>query len=276
MRHVRIVGSALRVIECASWTDLLQRKAGSAYFCTEHSQVNAEKYFCGACLISDMLCLGTSNGGIVVCSCTFPPVDDERNTPIIVHRADLFGAHETAITCLVSETADSASQTMASADITGRIVIWDMEGVTPLLSTGGDLPMFVLSTMESACTSVVLCGGIVAVATASGLISMYHADTKEKLAEIAAHARCINALAVDATGTLMASVGDDSRVFVWRFPGGSTRDDAEPMAQWCRLVFSATVTDKLLTGVVFDPLEGHLAVTAYDSNELLVFPFKGL
>lgn len=60
--------------------------------------------------------------------------------------------------------------------------------------------MFVLSTMTSPCTSVILFGGIVAVASASGLICMYRADTKEKMVEIAAHGRCINAMAVDPTG----------------------------------------------------------------------------
>lgn len=81
---------------------------------------------------------------------------------------------------------------------------------------------------------------------------------------------------ISHVGTLLASVGDDCRVFVWRFPSLSAKESSDTSSLWGSLVFSATVTDKLLTGVVFEPLGGSLAVTAYDSNELLVFPFKGV
>lgn len=204
----------------------------------------------GVCAVQEYLCFGVSSGAILVCECSV-----KSGKVRIVHKADLHGAHDAAVTTLCKNVTDSRTSMMASGDAAGRVVIWDMAGLGPLLSTGGDLPMYVVGTLESPCMSMVLSAGVLAVASFNGQLTFFDGGgSKERLVEIAAHARSPTAIAINQAGTLLASVAEDSKLMVWKFPTPTNRSSD--------LIFSAVVADRMLHGVTFIGASNTLAVTA--------------
>lgn len=204
----------------------------------------------GVCIVRKYLCFGMSTGAIMVCECSV-----KGGKVRVVHKADLRGAHDAAVTTLCRDENNRDSVAMASGDATGRVVVWNMDGLDPLLVMGGELPMHVLGTLESPCMSMVLSHGVLAVASFNGLVTFFETnEAKRKILEIAAHARSPTAIAVNRTGTLLASVGEDSKLMVWHFPTLSDRSSA--------LAFSAVIADRMLHGVTFVGTTDAVAVTA--------------
>lgn len=249
---------AIEIID-SMYSRVLMHETAAASHSSSAAELN---YTRGACVIGDLLCCGCAAGEIIVFSMA---VDPSTGKVKAEHKANLRGAHDAAVSTVVMDEHSAVATTeVVSTDVDGRIVVWDMSRLMPILETGGQLPMYIIASMESPVLSAVLRNGIVVVATFNGLISFFDLQTKDKVLEISAHARPINALAVDPAGTILASVGDDCRIMIWRFPDGG-----DPSSQ---LLFTASMTDRALNGVVIHPDTGAVVVSSYDSNQMLVFP----
>ena len=116
------------------------------------------------------------------------------------------------------------------------------------------------------CTTVRMAKGILAAGYESGLVRFFALRSRKKVVEVAAHARGINAMAL-SPDNLLATTSDDGAVQVFTMP------DAENHFE-TRVIFSASVSDKLPTGLAFHPLSGALAVSCYDSRGLILFSRK--
>ena len=153
----------------------------------------------------------------------------------------------------------------------GSVVIWETAQLVPILRVGGEVPMSRLEGDVSPCTALALVNGVAIAGFLSGRMRLFDVVSRRKLADVAAHAGSINALAVSSDGANLASVGDDGRVQVWSLPEFS---DGAPIAAdgFLSVAFSATVPNRLLVGCAFHPLSANLIVSCYDSDRLLVFP----
>ena len=76
----------------------------------------------------------------------------------------------------------------------------------------------------------------------------------------------MNALAL-SSDNLLASTSDDGVVQVWTMPDPANKFEIQ-------IIFSASISDKLPTGLAFHPFSGALAVSCYDSRGLVVFARK--
>eukprot|EP00040_Diaphanoeca_grandis_P013454 m.68006 g.68006 ORF g.68006 m.68006 type:complete len:355 (+) comp23902_c1_seq1:555-1619(+) len=211
----------------------------------------------GVCLVGNLLCVGCSAGEIIVFS-----LQMNGDAVTVVHKANLRGGHISPVSDIVTDVVTQSTDAV-SADAAGGIVVWDMERLVPVLKTGGQLPMYILTSMASPCTSIAMSKGIVAIATFNGLITFFSVKKKEKLMEISAHARPINAIAIDPSRSLLVSVGEDCRLMVWHFPDLNNTSS--------KLLFSASIPNRLLYGVDFRKSDGAVVVSAFDSNQLIIF-----
>ena len=59
----------------------------------------------------------------------------------------------------MDEHSAVATTDVVSTDVDGRIVVWDMSRLMPILETGGQLPMYIIASMESPVLSAVLRNG---------------------------------------------------------------------------------------------------------------------
>lgn len=178
-----------------------------------------------------------------------------------------FGQHEAPVTALAT---DDVCATLISADDTGRVVFWhvlDGEGVNQRV-------LSVLHVFDGAggqpCTSLQLGSQFVIAAFSTGHIRLWDRHETQMVAVIAAHNRCINALASlehdGADGCTFASVADDTVLSVWSATAaGDTKVE---------LVSSVASDDSLLVGVAFQGLD-HLVTSAFEAPALQVWQRAG-
>lgn len=165
-------------------------------------------------------------------------------------KATLLKEHTSPITCL-----ESSADNWASADNNGSITVWSGENAPVAVFKGSGFP----------CTSIALRGDVVVAAYATGQVCMYRISKQALAVEVSAHARCINALAVHPSRPLVATVGEDTVLNVFSLP-----DFESAATSTVEVVFTTTVTDRLLTGVQFTQsgAKSHIMVSAYDSHSI--------
>eukprot|EP00049_Salpingoeca_infusionum_P006731 m.110847 g.110847 ORF g.110847 m.110847 type:complete len:162 (+) comp13409_c0_seq9:886-1371(+) len=93
-------------------------------------------------------------------------------------------------------------------------------------------------------------------------------ETRRKVMTANAHARSIQAIAINPSGTLLATVGLDAKALVWLI---RPVDDPQVPLKF-DLAFTATIKDRPLIGVQF--AGESLAVSCFDSYKLVLFPSK--
>eukprot|EP00051_Salpingoeca_urceolata_P018292 m.255922 g.255922 ORF g.255922 m.255922 type:complete len:323 (-) comp19166_c2_seq9:201-1169(-) len=253
-------GGALEAVLQVSWVSLADGSADLLVVCTvagvafyngprlllEHKLARDDKdmVFCrGACHVRGRhACIGTSFGGVLIFA-----IESDR---VALERTEV--EHQAALCALSAAPWDASADPvwrMASADENGAVVVWDADALRPLhIIPGESFP----------CTSLQLLDDRIAAGFANGCLRFFRISTRQKYAEVAAHARQILALAL-ATGSdqsQLASVSEDSRIHVWRLLGDHVA-----------LKYSGTVPDCIPCGVVFCSTD-VLAISCYDSKQL--------
>ncbi|CAL1530198.1 unnamed protein product [Lymnaea stagnalis] len=187
------------------------------------------------------LCVGTEKGSILVFN--LPPKGPN------VTLEDTLTGHKSPVTDLASE-----KDTLVSADGLGYIIVWKAKGssFTQVSSMRGD---------GWACNSLAIWKGIVVGGYASGHLRVYNGNTGVIGAEVAAHARAINAIDVSRESGMLISVSDDTFFRLWQL-----RPMNVPQIEFRH---SECVSDLQLVGGQFVDDQGRvLCVTGYDSADI--------
>jgi len=193
--------------------------------------------------LTDIICVGTSAGNILVFHIP------HKGTNITLSET-LKGQHFAPICDM-----DSGKSYVVSSDEAGDIMIWKAGDQFQTLKRikGKGMP----------CSSVRLWNDIVVGGYGCGHVRLYRCPSGKIFAEIAAHAKWINAIDVSSGGKLM-TVGEDSYAHVWKLQGGG-----EPQVSH---LHTELVTDLQLQGAAFVHPDGNaFGVTGYDWNELVFY-----
>eukprot|EP00045_Choanoeca_perplexa_P003096 m.28620 g.28620 ORF g.28620 m.28620 type:complete len:293 (-) comp11861_c0_seq4:222-1100(-) len=113
------------------------------------------------------------------------------NTSTMTPKA-ILPAHDTSVQCL---TKHAQKPIVASADVEGRIIIWDARSLKSLAEIKGD---------GTCCTSMVMLDEYLVASYQDGRVAVFRISTCAKLSDISAHARAAYGLAVDTKRRLVA------------------------------------------------------------------------
>lgn len=154
--------------------------------------------------------------------------------------------HTSCISCISESPATARAPLLAVGDLSGVVSVWN-ENLTCLSRVNIGEP----------CTAIKFSrdGTEVIASFACGHIRVFDAESGVKKYEIAAHTRSINAIDVHPKEDLLATVGEDSCICVWKLPasnGGGDRD--------VKMVFSEVKRDTIWSGVQFGGYSTLLAI----------------
>lgn len=158
--------------------------------------------------------------------------------------------------------ASVSSGILAAGSTSGQISVWrldDLVNVGKVIRKG------------SSCMSLQIRKKLVMAAFSSGQIRVYSCASGVRLvAEIAAHVRCITALALHPQKDWLASVSEDTAINVWSFSGTTSDDTADDDDDLeIRLIFSKVEQDAVFTAVGFRG--DDLVSMSYDRSTLFVY-----
>ncbi|CAF1405444.1 unnamed protein product [Rotaria sordida] len=191
----------------------------------------------------NLLCVGNHQGEILVFN--IPP----KGTNIFLK--ETIHGHQFGITYLVSN-----ANLLISSDTSGVILIRNIRTMSQI----NTIP----SIDESGVTSLSIWNNCIVASYANGMIRLFDPENAQLCGSIAAHARCINAIDCNEQG-LLASVSDDCFVRIWKLSGDA---DNLQITHECNY----HLENNQLVGVKFLNLSrGDLAVSSYDSNEVIIF-----
>ncbi|CAF2983912.1 unnamed protein product [Rotaria socialis] len=190
----------------------------------------------------NLLCVGNHQGEILVFN--IPPKGNNIFLKETIH------GHQFGITYLVSN-----ANLLISSDTSGVILIKNIRTMSRINE--------IQSINESGVTSLSMWNNCIVASYANGMIHLFDPENAQICGSIAAHARCINAIDCNEQG-LLASVGDDCYVRIWKLSG-----DAESLqiSHECNY----HLDNSQLVGVKFLNLSrADLAISAYDSNDIII------
>ena len=105
-----------------------------------------------------------------------------------------------------------------SADDMGIIVVWALQQDPPVAAAvfteGQGFP----------CTCVAVSGDVIVAGFSTGTLRIYRLSALELHMEVAAHSRCITALSVHPSATMMATVSEDTFLHIWPLPSFDSKD----------------------------------------------------
>ena len=145
----------------------------------------------------------------------------------------------------------------------GEVFCFDVSSSSPSPTTS----FYEFQGTEFTATSICCRESVVVAAFSSGHIRIFKvfpdkvSRENELVVEIAAHSRCINALALHPTKYSFASCGEDGKLLIWDF---------DPTQFKINLVYSELMPHKLLTGATYLQ-DCKLAVSSYDRDALDIF-----
>lgn len=206
---------------------------------TQNSSGTIAQYARGITAVGEKhICVGAADGAILVYE--IPP----RGTSLKFQ--ETLSSHDFSIADL-----QASGDTMISADESGKIVIWKSGGhFSSLLSIDG---------YGWPATSIRLWKTFVIAGYGSGHVRVFNSETGIIVAEIAAHAKWINAIDVAPMAGLLLTTSEDSYIRVFSLY------DFE-------MNYQKSVGDIQLTGGRFLSDNGNsFGVTGYDSTEVQIF-----
>ena len=211
---------------------------------------------------AQFLCAGTSSGAIVVLA---HHVERGKHS-FVLASANATPSSPHVGEALTALASNSTCAQLASADNDGRVVIWD--------ASEGDHAWAQVHTFDAwrghPCTSLEFGARFLLAAYSTGHVRIFNPAKPHILAEIAAHNRCINAIAGLVTSDtfdrcVFASVGDDTMLNVWAVDSRPETDDVE-----VELLNSASCVDALLVGVAFKGTD-NIITSSYEATSLQVW-----
>jgi len=156
-----------------------------------------------------------------------------------------------------------------SADDRGSFCVFDINSAEP--SGGHNLMskrLFINAEVGFPCTSIAVHGEVFVAAFSSGHLRYYDLSTGDLCVEVAAHSRCITAVALNADASIISTVSEDCVLSVWTLPESPADGDQ------VELIFTDHVEDRQLTGVTF-LVDGHgerkMVASSYDTDTLDVW-----
>eukprot|EP01065_Artemidia_motanka_P037862 TRINITY_DN46766_c0_g1_i1.p1 TRINITY_DN46766_c0_g1~~TRINITY_DN46766_c0_g1_i1.p1 ORF type:complete len:321 (+),score=86.86 TRINITY_DN46766_c0_g1_i1:120-1082(+) len=189
-----------------------------------------------------MVAVGHSNGSVSVL--------DVQGT--VASLAKLLERHSECVSDVAAGDCDGVAL-IATADPTEIVLRSDDLGECASASFPSDV-----------ITSLQFCPAHLAAAFGSGAIKLLSPKTLSVYCDIAAHSRWINAIAVSPDGGMLASVGNDTVLLVWRLPDRDSGSKVELCGQH-------VVASSLLTGVQWADDGKRVCLNAYDWDSVHFF-----
>jgi len=191
------------------------------------------------------ICVGSSSGSIFVFDFHMKSFQYSQSLKF----------HTQAINSL---TVNKVLEAFAACDDQGTISVWNAQSLSKKCAFEGT---------GHPSTSLLITGDILMSSYTTGHIRLFSLSTETLCAEIAAHSRCINAMALHPTKPMFASVSEDTYINVWSVPDFDSKDAK------VELVYSNSIADHLLTGVVFLSSE-NIVAASYDAETLTHFKYE--
>ncbi|CAF3814882.1 unnamed protein product [Rotaria magnacalcarata] len=190
----------------------------------------------------NLLCVGNHQGEILVFN--IPPKGNNIFLKETIH------GHQFGITYLVSN-----ANLLISSDTSGVILIKNIRTMSRINE--------IQSINESGVTSLSIWNNCIVASYANGMIHFFDPENAQMCGSIAAHARCINAIDCNEQG-LLASVGDDCYVRIWKLSGDAA---SLQISHECNY----HLENSQLVGVKFLNLSrADLAISVYDSYDIII------
>lgn len=184
------------------------------------------------------ICFGTADGSILVFD-----VPSKGNG---VKLQETLNAHDQSITEL-----HTSNDTMISGDEKGKIVVWKAGGYFQKLR--------VIDGYNYPASSIRLWKNFVVAGYGSGHVRVFNSETGVIIAEIAAHARWINAIDIAEDSGILLTTSEDSYFRIWNLSN-------------FEVVQQTSIGDIQITGAKFLDSEGtKFGLTGYDLTDVLVY-----
>eukprot|EP01147_Barroeca_monosierra_P005628 gene5629-202_t len=215
-------------------------------FQSDEANVDEPTTYKGICgTTSTLILVGNSNGEIL--SFSF-----DGSAFVLLRRTHVA---ETPLTQIVS----TPNEEVVIAEDSGQVCVLskDLKKKYYLIADPTDVP----------CHSLIAWEDYIAGGFEDGAIRFFSLKDQKLLVTVNGHARSVFALDMDASASLLVSVGIDSKAQIWRVKYPTSADVSISV----ELVFTATIKDRMLVGAMLLSSKEQLAITCYDSYKLVVF-----
>jgi WD40 repeat protein len=206
-----------------------------------------ERFMKGVATCMDFLCVGCSNGNIVIFNCSGK--GDWNNFPISYN---IRTGHQIPISAMSSTDA-----LLVTGNDTGTIMVHSLESNFRCVST--------FPGCGSPCTCVCQSENLICAGFATGHLRLYRSDIKELVFEITAHTRAVTGMSLNHAHTELAVCSKDQYINVWSLPSFDSRETSD-----ISLLYADCAENRICTGIAYLNDE-QLCVAFYDEEELLVF-----
>jgi WD40 repeat protein len=210
----------------------------------------------------DAVCLGTSDGQVLI-------LREPKKSRGTLSCDLILGTVKSGLCPITCICADPDSKTLAAGNGMGMIFVW---ACIDKSSTYEDTMKFLMNKkQDSPCMTIAIRESYVVAGFDSGHIRIFSMKRKGSMipaVEVAAHARCITALAFHPKKNIFATVGEDTSFNVWKMPDrlGKLKNDSVHI----ELIHSAIHKDVLFTGIVMT--KNSVICSAYD--QMVLFEFR--
>lgn len=210
------------------------------------TQYEDGRFMRGATGQDTALCVGCSNGAIVVFDCSN---DLSRGNFPLLHSLETKGH-------AIYELSSSPSFLTAADDV-GNIFAYRLDSAFELA--------FSIPSLGHPCVSMFSTEYAIIAGYTSGHVRVFRTDTREMAIEITAHARMVSGLAFNDNLQLAASCSPDQYLHVWTVPNFRSQANSS-----MDCMFTHHLDNRLCTGAAFLS-EQRLAVVCYDEDEIVTF-----
>ncbi|KAL3981895.1 WD domain G-beta repeat family protein [Acanthocheilonema viteae] len=209
---------------------------------TRHEQTY--RFTKGITYVENLIVVGSYSGELLIFRCS-------GENSVTFKRS--FQGHDFAVTDVATCHFDDLT---CSCDVSGNIAVWvkNFKSARKKFSTGHEVNCINVLKKQ------------VIIGTFAGQLLFYSTLSGELMAEVNAHVRQINAIAVAPESAFIISVSDDTMIRLWKL---HTRKPEAYRVEW---IFNKRVENMSLVGAQFVNSHGSgFVVAAYDYSKLLYY-----